>query len=489
MEGLGKAFYTINSVILGSNWFHSRDFVYMCRMLRRLIQTSMPSNALFDADMLLSVLRRHFQPLDSTDFPAIARHFLKCCNLLDQSDTGTIDLSARVVESLRLSVEDSLDEHANPTEAHCRYTLVIDPTDSEASIDLLFAMKFLDAAQTKVVELSDFPDDSTTTQRTAVLAQIKKVIETGGCLLLKNSAPLQSALYDVINRHYAISVREEARSDESEPKKIIRDAYAVIALGSFSRYVRVHPSFRLVIHVPRSQLYLTPLPFLNRLEKYPFSISDALQMRINEIALRPPNCLQGLGRPQLVIEFFKALRAGVDHFVEFLGGSHTLYGHSPHETVSALILSSIGEEALSISSEYQPQQSALSLVYTMFRAADNAITGRERSNWDMHPPTDLPTEGLSHAEALYKRLPHLIRCFNKQLLETARVENIFKLCRTLPKEYIAEFIDRQEHFSVIKLLKTLLGYSTSTNTYAIPPIKQVIYTRTGTMITLRLFTH
>jgi E3 ubiquitin-protein ligase RNF213 len=314
VEGLCTAFFRLGEVVKQNNWFHSRDFVFLCRMLRHLIIDKPPLKTLFDSKMLLDSLRRHFQTLDPSHFPQLAQHFLTCCHFPLPSNAE--DLDAKVISSLQESLSDSLVEAADPTTAHCRYTMVIDPTDSEASIDLLFALKLLDPSITKVVTLSEFPEDATPTRRTTVLAQIKKSIENGDCLLLINSAPLQSALYDVINRHYAISVDQDGITGE-----VKREAFAQISLGSFSRYVRVHPNFRLIIHIPESKLAVTPMPFLNRMEKYQLSVREALAQRIVDVSLNPPPSLRSVATPDLRRFLLSSLKIGVEHFVAFAGGS------------------------------------------------------------------------------------------------------------------------------------------------------------------------
>ena len=339
VQGLCQAFYTLGEVgvLRDQNWFHSRDFVFACRMLRRLIDgRNLPT--LFDADILLTVLRRHFQTLAPHDFPILALHFLDRCGL-DSTDTG-----AKVLQSLHASLQDALDDNADPTSAHCRYTMVVDPTDSEAAVDLLFALKLLDQDSTRVLSLSEFPEDLSPTHQTAVLAQIKRSILEGETVLLVNSAPLQSALYDVINRHYRTDTEDDGT----------KSCYAQIALDSFSRSVKVHPKFRLVVHVAQSQLSKTPLPFLNRLEKFTLSVSDALQHRIAEVALHPPLCLQTIADANRK-KLFDALLTGVHHFVSFAGGSSSFYGMSPTETVPALVLQALEEACQSSAITFQPR--------------------------------------------------------------------------------------------------------------------------------------
>jgi hypothetical protein len=100
--------------------------------------------------MLLEVLRRHFQNPDPSKFSQLATHFFVYCGL-ELPDAN--DVSPWVVESLRQSIADKPD---NPTSAHCRYTVVMDPTDGEIAVDLLFTLKLLNRDITDVITLSEF---------------------------------------------------------------------------------------------------------------------------------------------------------------------------------------------------------------------------------------------------------------------------------------------------------------------------------------------
>lgn len=564
--GLCTAFQSLSTVILRDNWFHSRDFIFLCRLLRLLALKG--AQTLFDSAMLLQALRRHLQPLDPSSFPALAEVFLKECGM--QAPNGDL-LDARVVDSLRESLEDRLADGTDPTSAHCRYTLVVDPTDCEAGVDLLFALKLLDQASTKIVSLSDFPEDASPTMTTAALAQIKKCIEDGETLLLVNSAPLQSALYDVINRHYAVSVREDGSSD----------AFANIPLGSFSSLVRVHESFRLIVHVPMSQLPKTPLPFLNRFEKFTLSVRDALAQRVLEVSLNPPHSLLCIPKPEHRKRIFQELEAGVNDFVAFAGGSTSFYGMSSTETVPALVLRALEDACVSTTLQFEPRPSVLAgmmliehqrhqeeqdnimnfmdvgsahpeqfnfdidlnplnaldgedleigrlrssnpavdvdnLADLSFEVEEIDIEGKDRMANDVQSAEETAERDLDYAsqdqridesnirrrarprashsasdnysnDPLPTRLRALIRALNFQVMETARVESVFRLRGRLPAVYMREYLDNQEHLSVFSLLKQVLKSSLITNKSAGRTTeKLVVYTRTDGHL-LRLVT-
>ena len=571
VRGLCEAFQSIGTVIVRDNWFHSRDFIFLCRLLRiRVTNKGTP----FDSTMLLSALRRHFQTSEPDMFPSLARHFLGKCSL--EPPAGD-KLNAQVVTSLRESLSDSLIDGSDPTSAHCRYTLVVDPTDCEAAVDLMFALKLLDHSLTVVVSLSNFPEDASPTMTTAALAQIMKCIEDGKTLLLVNSAPLQSALYDVINRHYAISIKEDGR----------REAYANIPLGSFSSLIRVHKSFRLIVHIPTSHLCKTPMPFLNRLEKYTLSVRDALAQRVQEVSLSPPLCLRSMSKADHRQRVFWEMEKGANDFVAFAGGSSSFYGMSATETVPALILRALEDACLSSNSDFEPRPSVLAAIalrdefrqeldefspgcnmesaYIFERTNietvaglllnsdileesnrgallttndqlvaegcdvsasslmdldefqsqaaisvdDIAFSGLKSDNHVKESPIKMSNSldvvedyGINYDSGLCcksrrsacasasgnydpasTRLRELIRAINFQIMETSRVESMFRLRSRLPAIYMREYLENQEHLSVISLLHHLLRLSPRYNTTpGVPDEKLVIYTRTDNHI-------
>ena len=82
--------------------------------------------------------------------------------------------------------------------------------------------------------------------------------------------------------------------------------------------------------------------FLNRFSKFALSFQDALQDRV-EYYMQQPNVPFCFGsEPSSNIEsLFKALVEGGDHFVNFLGGSSSIYGFLRNETVPALCLKAL----------------------------------------------------------------------------------------------------------------------------------------------------
>ena len=95
---------------------------------------------------------------------------------------------------------------------------------------------------------------------------------------------------------------------------------------------------------------------------------------------------------------------------------------------------------------------------------------------------------MSICAPLPRRLRGLIRAVNFQMMEIARVESVFHLRARLPAAYMREFLENQEHLSVVSLLRQLLKSSPILNrTPGLITEKLVVYTRTDSHL-LRLVT-
>jgi hypothetical protein len=316
-------------------------------MLRVLIDKKLDNFTLFTVEQLLCMLRRHFQPTDPSRFPDVARHFITGCGFVLPSD-----ISAQTLQSLRESFQDKPLNPFDPTTAHCRYIMIVDPTDSEASVDILKGLQLFDSAvsnsardcgtdksitNTCYQSISDFPRDQEIRRQADILGEISAAVESGKTLLLSNTGPIQSSLYDLINRYYQILTTNGEKA-----------AFTNVSLGSFSRQVRVHPEFRLVIIIKKSDIPGTPLPFLNRFEKYTLSIQDVLQQRLSEIIKSPTQFLiDNFRKAERIIKFFEVCKREVESFFELLGKENAFYGVSGQETISALILQYVEDMATS----------------------------------------------------------------------------------------------------------------------------------------------
>lgn len=221
--------------------FHQRDWVYLCRFLRRQIDRATDAKAPFDPEtpftptMLLAGLRRNLGGVSESAFHRLAAIFMNRCGFA--AADGRLS-SLETVSTLRESLADNLDVEDDPNTAAFRHILLLDPTDVEASTDMLFDLGLVSRGAAVLVSLSDFQSDESDLARSAAVAKIKFAAEEGRIVLLTNAAPIASAIFDLVNRRYT-KLTTRGRTVH----------YANIAVGSLSRPCIVHPSFRLIVHV------------------------------------------------------------------------------------------------------------------------------------------------------------------------------------------------------------------------------------------------
>lgn len=178
--------------------FHQRDFVYLLRNLRRQIDRAAALGAPFDeatpfsADMLLSALRRNFGGVSDAAFSALAGRFLRDCDL---GDLGREAPTLQTVATLRESLADAVEPGDDPNTAAFRHILLLDPTDVEVSIAVLFELGLMERASTTVVALSDFTADSSDLLRSQAVASIKSAAELGHTVLLTNPGVIASSIF------------------------------------------------------------------------------------------------------------------------------------------------------------------------------------------------------------------------------------------------------------------------------------------------------
>jgi hypothetical protein len=267
-------------------------------------------------------------------------------------------------------------------------------------------------------------------------------------VLMINSHPLHSSFYDLLNQHYATM---PTRVDGKPGTQYL----ANIAVGSFSRPCPVHPDFRVVVHVPVSRLPHTPLPFLNRFEKYSLSIEDALTERLTALAVPRGLALAAGVAPGAVADqdaaaaaLFGAVRAGVTDFVAAFSPL-AFFGLVPGETVAAL--------TLRLAEDYARSRSAVPGVRPTFHVDDAATAhvagaGTEEEDTAANEGVGLTAGGTGVGSPL-TRVREYVRAVNFQLLQIARPEALYLQRARLPAHYRREYVAAQEHFSACRLLR------------------------------------
>lgn len=372
MRGLSNAFRTLQPLyeIDGrTNIFQLRDFIFFLRYLRRSLNASSRSNSsdqsstdgasrialstntfVLTAEDLVAGLRRNFNGVSPDQFARIVDHFLRHTGIRKSVDSNVSEeelREARVLETLREAISDSTGEDEDPNHSAFRHIMVVDKTDTECSISLLFEMKLLNPETTDICHLADFDDDGHERQKIELAAKIKHAVEQGRTVILSNAQSVYSAFYDLFNKHYS-SVRvksgksvaeggQDQSTDDESPAS--RRYYANIGIGSLSRPCTVHPKARVIVHVTRSEFAKVQLPFLNRFEKYSISLKNVVDEKLAAISRRS---LMSSGKMKLKAELFAYVMAGVRDFVNYLG-EVSFYGVLTDETISALILRSLND--------------------------------------------------------------------------------------------------------------------------------------------------
>jgi hypothetical protein len=472
IHGLCTAFSRINSLIPDERGFHSRDFVYLLKYLRRSLvaqQSGVRSEhwrVHFDASTLLEALRRNFQTVNPANFSIVANEFLLQCGLrssvpsrhhekdlsptpLDEGEQ--LHISPQVLNSLKASVEDSHPD-ADPTTAPFRHTLLIDRSNCESAIDLLFSMNILDPGETKVLAMPSNDIDQNSVDISEALRQVKTAAENGFTMLLVNGDALYSALYDLLNKYYNSGGGNEY--------------FCNINLGNVSSPVSVHSKFKLIVCISAEKAQTAPLPFLNRFSKFALSFRDALQDRVEYYTQvgNVPSCF-GSEPVSNIKLLFKGLVEGGEHFAEFMGGSSALYGFLRDETVPALCLKFLLDGCNCSMRTFRiecPLQCAGHDEHV-----EQHSEGLHASFYENHASRDLKS-----------RMPELIRALNFHILQLARPESVFNLRSRLPLEYKQEYF-RQEHFSFANVVRSIMSLPWDGTRSC---IKLTAFTRTNTAI-------
>jgi hypothetical protein len=279
----------------------------------------------------------------------------------------------------------------------------------------------------------------------------------------------------------------------------------------------------LQLQLPLSSVNKTSLPFLNRLEKYTLSLKVVLEARLAAIP-RPMSGREDVVRPCDDPELWVAVREGVENFAEAMVAPIALPGFVPEETIAALVLRAMSDsqahpDGAVVVRPAVHAASSITVIATSSSAA--SVAGRsavrlppepllDRSDWDdidedsnddvVQAAAEATADELAAAPAVFsiprRDLRAIIRLLNFQLIQLARPESICTGAGTgrhitqdqlmLPKPYLSEYVQRQDHFSAANLMRAqvaahwALSPSQSGGRLTVSAAKLVIFTRTGT---------
>lgn len=475
--GLSMAFSGINSLIPkhSERGFHLRDFIYLlknmrCSLVSKHSETlNLYQSFYFDSVTLLEGLRQNFQTFDSSNFSTVAKEFLDKCNLYDpswnieQDDHGNMYLpfpkeqlivAPHVLASLTASIQQPERDPASPTTAFHRYTLLIDRSNSQSTIDLLFYLRIFDFFETKVLTMPSSGVDENIEIVSEFLLQVRIAAENGFTILLVNCNLLYSALYDLLNDGYNLVGRTKH--------------FCNLDSGNVSRPICVHPKFKLIVHISSDELFQIPLAFLNRFNKFALSFRDVLLERVEfyKQTWNLPFCFRH--ESSSIFELlFKLLVESGERFADEMGGASLFYGFRRNETVPALCLKVLND--------------ACSPNMILFRVVDHLSISRNDLQAGQHYEySQLPFSARTPSGDLKSRIPEFIRAIYFQILQMARPECVFNMRIHLSIECKHDFF-RQEHFSFISIVRHVMSLPWDGSCSF---LKLIAFTRTNSAVKL-----
>ena len=401
------------------NRFSLRDFYHCLRFFRRKAIKEASESVVITAEFILQSLERNFNGVKQEYFEIIVDTFFECIEeerkkFADQVLAKQLMRPERKVRTQLECLRDSLNdkssrERGNMNDTSVRFKLVIDSSEDDSAARILFQLGLLNPETTEVFELSEFPDDKTESAKHQIISKIKIAMEKGSTAVLINTTCVAGSFYDLFNQHY---------------REMQGNFYTNIAIGAFSRPCVVHPDFQVVFHLRESELSSTPMPFLNRFEKYLISVHDILNDQLSKKS----------NLKQVVSKIKERCEAFVQHI-----GEDNFYGFVPQATVSSLFIDLVAD-----------------------------LTKKEKS--------------FSAADFLkYKKAT--VREYAKKLMQVCPPEAVFN--SILPPEYLHSYLEEFEHFELNQFLKNIMkacDEKTGENTENKSFTKNIIFTRTSSQI-------
>lgn len=252
-----------------SSFFGLRDFIQFLNYLRR----KQDQKIRLTPQLVMQALERNFNGHDQ--FDNISKRFL-CAFDKNMQPPENFPKKRHILGVLQESMQDSPSSSLDLAENEVRYKLIIDPSEDDSVVRLLFSFGILERNNTRMFVCSDFPGDGQL-QKIDTIAAIRHSAMQGHTVIMSQTDDIHESFYDLFNQRFR-------RIDDPEhgPRY-----YANIAIGAHSKPSRVHPSFQCVVVVKKSEIATTPAPFLNRFEKYLISHGSLLDASLQQL----PPCM------------------------------------------------------------------------------------------------------------------------------------------------------------------------------------------------------
>ena len=253
-----------------SSFFGLRDFI---QFLSYINKKKLEKKIIPHSQVVMQALERNFNGYD--EFDKICKIFL---HAFDKTIKCQEDLPRQrhILDVLQESMKDCPSSSRDLVENQARYKLIIDPSEDESVVRLLFSFGILVRKKTRVFVCSDFPGDGQL-QKINTTAAIRHSAMEGHTVVMSQTDDIHESFYDLFNQRFR-------RIDD--PKNGPR-YYANIAIGAHSKPSLVHPNFQCVVIVKKSEIKHTPARFLNRFEKYLISHSSLLDATLQQL----PPCM------------------------------------------------------------------------------------------------------------------------------------------------------------------------------------------------------
>ena len=299
--------------------FHDRDFIYMLRELRfeltNLTEIEETNLGEIKPRSLLRALEDNFNGIHAEEFEKLVEIFGNAVSEHSPEFRSLITEKRQIQRNIPTILRQSMKLDPTRRRLYGRYKLIVDESEDESAVRLLFQTGILDSDpnKTTVFRMSDFPDDIDNELRNVeILSTIKLCMETGKTILMVNTDRIHGSLYDVFNQNFSIMSTDESRK-----------IFSKVAIGPKTIDVVVHEEFQCIVHIKRSEFKDIPAPFLSRFQKYSLSILDFYKIQLKELSIDEQKLMKSIE---------KKTQSFIEHF-----GQEYFYGYNINTLYSCLL--------------------------------------------------------------------------------------------------------------------------------------------------------
>ena len=287
--------------------------------------------------------------------------------------------------------------------------------------------KYYKANETIQISIGDFSKDKSLDTISEAVHKVVYAMQEGKTVILINSSIIDGCFYDLFNRYFKVIQSATGR-----------DCFANVAIGTHSRETIVHPDFKVIVHVPKSKLNSIALPYINRFEMYQLSVCDILEDKMKLPQWKSYTIDYNTATRNIIelvydgcIDFIREVQASSQ--------DKLLFGIAPEETLASILLDVINNT---------DKNSRFPNVKRPF-IASSFNENMKNSAFQLYE-----NNGTIHG-----RIKNIIRNINFRILQLARPEYLYNtdILKHQPF-YVHEYFMKQEHFSVLRLMRSVIKY-------------------------------